>query len=387
MADVVGARGTANVSQSIRRVDMVPTIFELEPNETPLTVFSALLPSEPTVNPEFSWQEDHLQPRFDSINNVGGYSNSATSIVVANGSSFAAQDVWKVTRTGEIMRITGVATNTLTAVRGIGTGGTGVAINNLDELMKIGSATPENALSKPARSNNPTKVTNYTQIVRTSIESSRTWRQSATFTQPKDWDRQVAHAMIEHKIEWEQIFLHGKPNEDLTGSMPLRTSGGALNYIQTNRTDMGGQMTEQEWFGGYSGAFRYGNKQAKTAFMSRLAVDVVNGFPRGKLEVIQNANDATYGLDIMKYRSPHGTINCITHNMLEGQIFGGYVIILDLSQIKVRPLGGDGSPATPHMLENIQPPDQDGRKDEILGEQGLVFGLEKTHALYTGITS
>jgi hypothetical protein len=71
-------------------------------------------------------------------------------------------------------------TNTLTVVRGVGGGA--AAINDNDELLLIGSAQPEGDTSKPARSGNPTKVTNYTQIHRTPYESTETLIHSDTFT-------------------------------------------------------------------------------------------------------------------------------------------------------------------------------------------------------------
>ena len=67
MAEVLGARLTDNVNQSTRKIDMVPTIKELEPDATPLTVLSTRMPSAPTGNPEFSWVEDDLEPRFDAV--------------------------------------------------------------------------------------------------------------------------------------------------------------------------------------------------------------------------------------------------------------------------------------------------------------------------------
>lgn len=385
MAEVLGARLTDNVHQSIRKIDMVPTIKELEPSATPLTVLTTKMPSAPTVNPEFKWVEDDLEPRFDAINNGAGYAAGATSVVVDNGAYFAPDELWKITRTAEVVRVTAVATNTLTVVRGIGS--TAAAIVDNDELMKIGSSSAENALSREARSSNPTVVTNYTQITRDSIEASETWRGSENFTTPGDWDRQVAKTMIEHKLKLEQTYIHGTPSEDLTGA-PLRTSGGAYHFVQTNRTDMGGAMTEAEFFTAIGDAFRYGNKQAKLGFASRLAVNVANGFPRARLEVVQGDNDNTYGLSIMKYRSPHGTLSLVTHDLLEGAVYGGHILILDMSQLRKRPMRsyGGGTRDT-HINERIETPGQDGRKDEVLTEVGLEFGVEKSHALLTGITS
>jgi hypothetical protein len=386
MADVTGARGTGNVSQSTRKVDMKAQILLLEPSAAPLTVLSARLNTDGAVNPEFSWQEDRSEPRFDAINNGAGYASGATSVVVDNGAYFAAQDLVKVSRTGEVFRVVAITPpNTLsTIVRGVGSGAAAIVDN--DELIIIGSAQPEGDTSKPARSSNPTKVTNYTQIHRTPWESTETLRSSDTFTRPPDWNHQANKAGIEHKKSWEYIFFHGRPSEDLTGSQPRRTTGGVFYFITTNRTDAAGQLTESEFFGGLSPMFRYGS-ETKVAFASRLAVDVLNTFPRGKLELVQSDNDTTYGLRVMRYVSPHGTLNVITHNLLEGQVFGGYIVILDMDQVARRPLSGGVGSRDTHIRENIQAPDADTRKDEYLTEVGLEFGQEKTHGIFSGITS
>jgi hypothetical protein len=203
MADISGPRGTGNVSQSIRKIDMREEVLELEPSSAPLTVLANRLNKRPTVNPEYSWQEDHLEPRFDAINNGAGYTSGATSLVVDNGAYFAQHDLFKITRTGELIKVVSVSTNTLTVVRGIG-GGAAAIVDN-DELLIMGSAQPEGDTSKPARSGNPTKVTNYTQIHRTPFESTETLIHSDTFTNPKDFDRQANKAGIEHNKSWEYI--------------------------------------------------------------------------------------------------------------------------------------------------------------------------------------
>jgi hypothetical protein len=82
----------------------------------------------------------------------------------------------------------------------------------------------------------------------------------------------------------------------------------------------------------------------------------------------------------MKFESPHGTLNVVTHNLLEGATYGGYGVVLDLSLIKKRPLANDQGSRDTHIRQNIQAPDADTRKDEYLTEsEGLEFGQEKRH--------
>lgn len=385
MADVTGARGTGNISSSLRKIDMSSTVLELEPDSYPLTVLTNKLGSKPAHNPEFSWQEDKLRVRFDAVNNGVGYNSSATGIVVDTPALFAQYDMIKVTRTGESMRVVSVnsGTSTVTVVRGVG-GGAAAIVDN-DELLIGASAQPEGDTSKPARSGNPTKTTNYTQIHRTPYESTETLRHSDTFTQPSDWDRQSRHASIEHAKGIEYALWFGRPSEDLTGSQPLRTTAGIFYYLTTNITAVGGTLSETSFWGALRNGLRYGSKQGKTLFCSRLVVDVLQGFPRGKLNVLKADGD-TYGLNVRQFESAHGTINVVTHDLFEGATYGGYAALIDLKNKKFRYLANDQGSRNTHIRPDIQANDADTKKDELLTEFGLESGQEQADALFTGVT-
>ncbi len=383
MATVTGARGTGNVAQGLRKIDMADKILLLEPDAAPLTVLSKRLSKKGTHNPEFKWSEDALEARFDAVNNGAGYSSSATSVIVDNGAYFAAHDLVYVTRTGEVVRVTAVVGNTLTIVRGVGS--TAAALVDNDELLITSSAQPEGDTSKPARSSNATIVTNYTQIVRKSFHSTRTQIQSDQYTNPNDWDYQANKTGIEHKKDIEYALWFGKPSEDTTGSQPRRTTGGVFHYITTNVTDAGGQLTEGEFFNALRPIFRY-SQGDKFGFASGLVVDVLNQFPRTKVQVIEQAKKE-YGLSVMRYISPHGNLNVVRHWLLEGAKFGGYMAVLDMKEIVYRYLANSKGSSDTHIRKEIQAPDEDARKDEYLTECGEQFGLEKKHGLITGVTS
>jgi hypothetical protein len=384
MADITGQRGTLNVAQGIRKTEVDPEIYSLDADAAPLTVLLNRAPKLPTNNPEFKWFEDDREDRFDAVNGTTG---TGTDIVVDTPALFAEHQVWKNTRTAELMRVQSVnaGTSTVTFVRGIGASAVATADN--DELMQIGWAQPEGDTSRPARSTNPTSQTNYTQIIRTPYEATRTWNQSATFTRPSDWTHQARKAMVEHMIDWEETFWHGKPSENTSGSQPRRTTGGFFHYVTTNVTAMGGTMTETEFWGVMSAAFRYGNRSSKVLFASRLVTEVLNTYPRGKLEVVQADGDTTYGVSVNTFRSPFGDLKVVTHNLLEGSTFGGYFAIVDLSKVRKRPLvDSEYGSADTHVRENIQENDRDGRKDEILTEAGFQVSNNLAHAYATGIT-
>lgn len=377
---VTGQRGTTTIEPQQRKVDMADGILLLEPDSQPLTVVTARLSKQKTGNPKFAWLEDESDPRFDLINNGAGYTNVATALVVDNGAYFEAQAIVYVPRTGESMRVVSIATNTLTVIRGVGS--TAAALVDNDELLITGTAQPEGDASKPARSRNPVAVTNYTQIFREEWDATQTELHSE-FEGKDDWDHQAIKHGIEHAKDKEYSFMVGRPSEDTSSGQARRTTGGFAHFVSTNVTDVGGTMTEQELFSGLRPCFRYGSKE-KWAFASGLAIDVANGFPRGKLQMHQG--DTTYGLKVMQYITPFGVLNVVWHPLLEGSTLGGQIWVFDAAAAKYRYLQNQRGSRDTHINREIQPPDVDGRKDEYLTEAGLQFGLEKRHGKIVNIT-
>lgn len=378
---VTGQRGTTNIEQTQRRIDMAQEILLLEPDAAPLTVITKNINKKATVNPKFQWLEDELDPRFDRINNGAGYALGATSLVVDNGAYFEVQQIIYVPRTKESMRVTAVATNTLTVVRGVGS--TAVALVDNDELLIANTAQPEGDVSRTARTRNPTPVFNYTQIFRMPWDATGTDLHSE-YEAEDDWDHQAAKKGIEHKKDIEYALMTGHPSEDTSSGQARRTTGGFQHFVSTNTTDAGGTLTEAEFFTFLRPNFRYGAKE-KWGLASQLVVDILNSFPRGKLETTQS--DKTFGLRVMQYVSPHGTLNIVTHYLLEGDTLGGQMWVLDTDVVKYRFLSNKKRGARDSAVRtNIQTNDTDGRKDEWLTEAGLQFGAEKRHGYLYGAT-
>jgi hypothetical protein len=212
MATVTGARGTTLIHADQRIHNMDKVIKLLQPDETAFVTFLQQLRKEKTGDPKFESLQDELEARFDAINNGAGYASGITSIVVDNGAYFAEHDLVLVTRTGEMMRVTAVSSNTLTVVRGVGS--TAAAIVDNDELLLAGSAQPEGDTSKPARSSNPTKITGYTQIFRRPWSLTNTAVASENETNPHDWDLQVKKNGIEHKRDINRALLFNRGERD-----------------------------------------------------------------------------------------------------------------------------------------------------------------------------
>jgi len=383
MAGITGNRSTATVLQAQRKVDMAERVLLLEPSSYPLTVLLRMLQKKSAHNPEFSWIEKALEPRFAAVSGAQTNVDTAIEVAAAQGVRFAPHYLVKNTRTAEVFRVVSVATDTLTVVRGVGGGN--LAMNDTDELIVIGVAQPEGDDIRPARSNNGVKVTNYTQIFRTPFGATETNRHSDTFTEPSDWEQAALEAGIEHEKDKEYVFWLGKPSEDLTApANPRRTTGGVEYFANQNITDAGGAFTETEMFTAFRAPFRYSG-QNRVAFGSMLIVDIMNTFPRGKVQTQQG--ETTYGLQVFKYISPHGTVRLITHKLFEGAVYGGKMAILDMDQLKYRFLANKEGSRDTHIERNRQGPGVDGRIDEYLTEAGLQCALPQAHGWVANATS
>lgn len=391
MPAITSQRTTGNVLSSQRTIDLANPILLLEPDAAPITVILKQVQNMgrriAAKDPKFSWHVDQLETRFDAVNNGVGYADNATSIVVDNGTLFAAEDLVRVPRTGEVMSVTSISTNTLTVVRAFGSSTAAALVDN-DPLYIIGTAAEEGDTAQPPRSENPTKYDNYTQIFKHTVAASATWLSSSNESSPHDWPHQVRKQMIEHLKDIEGSFLFGSPGTT-TGADggPRRVNGGFLHYYTANNQAAGGTLDEAEWETFIRTITRYGSKK-KVVFVSRLVASVLNNYAVGKMQTV--TNQSTYGVNVTEFLSPHGSVKIVVHDMLEGATWGGYALAVDFAQgnVAYRYLDGDGpGPARdtkvyPDRAEN----DRDGDKEEIISEVGLQPGEPRTGGLLTGVT-
>jgi hypothetical protein len=380
MATVTGAMTTTSVLSNQLAIDIGKEISLLEPDVQPLAVFSRAAAKERTVATKFKWLEDEAKARFDTTSATA--TAEAGTISVSNGGYYQQWDQVLNTRTGEQMRVDAVTGNTLTVTRGIGS--TATAMLNGDELMIIGSAQPENDTSKVARAKQPSLVENFTQIFRTPFEISGTLQAVSFMVNPSEWHRVARNAGIEHAKDIEYSFVLGRKSATTPGATEDRTTGGVLSFITSNQTDAGGNLSEAEFNAAMLQAMRYGSS-SKLAIASGVGVSALNKFPASK-QITKN-DETTYGMNVTHYTSPFGSLNLVYHRLMEGQKYGGYIIIIDMAQVAYRYLANDEVSRDTKVLPNRQPNDQDGTKSEYLSECGLRFGLQRTHALITGITS
>ena len=84
-------------------------------------------------------------------------------------------------------------------------------------------------------------------------------------------------------------------------------------------------------------------------------------------------------IDISSITTSWGGLNFIAHPFFRGDM-ADKAVCIDLSNVSLRPLSGNGISRDTFVETNIQDNDIDGRKDQIITEAGLEILLPETHA-------
>lgn len=391
MAVISGQRETNNIASTQRVIDLHKPILLAEPEAAPIAVFTKQYMGgtmrESAADPKFTWHNDKLETRVATGSGVQTSGATTINVTAGQGNLFAVDDTVKVVRTGEVFQVTAITTDALTVVRAIG-GTTAAGLVDLDPLYILGTAAEEGSRAEAARSNNPTVVTNYTQIFKQTVEESGTLLSASNNSSPHDWVHQSRKQMIEHLKDIEAAFLFGAPGE-ATGpnGKKQRTTGGLLNYMTLNNQAAGGtwSLTSVNTF--IRTITRYGSR-SKVFFCSALVASVLDAFSQGKQQT--HVGDTIFGVKVLTFQTNLGELKIVPHRMLDDAGYSGYGIAVDFDSqaLAYRYLNGEGPGGgrDTHALTNRQENDRDGRKDEILTECGLRCGLPETGGVVTGVT-
>lgn len=341
----------------------------------PVTKKGNAMKKKEATDPEFKWFEDTFGTR--EVATTTGQTDkdiaaaSTVELATGQGASVAVGDIVRFTTLGHTFRVTAVSTDTLTLTAELG-GATGTLDLSSLPLWIVGNANMEGAGLREIKGTNSVEKTGYCQIFRTPFGVTNTSKNTKTFIKENDFDYQRRKKGIEHMVDIERAFLFGKKSKDTSGTHPIRTTDGVLSLISTYAT--ANVDTEAEFQEFLEDAFENGNTE-KYAFCGPAMVSQINAWAQNKLQIVQG--EQAYGLTILRYISAHGTLNIIKHDLLKGNPYGNYAIVLDMEKLTYRYLTGRDT----KLHTNRQANDIDGQVDEYLSEVGLQFELEQCHAI------
>jgi hypothetical protein len=361
---------------------MANRILLLEPNAAPLTVLLSHLDKSSVFNPEFKVQKDVLHPITNAINSATGYTASDTVLKVDQEEYFKVTDLVLIPRLDEVVKVTAVSAtdSTITVTRDFAGASANAALVNNDPLMILSDAADEGADVGSGKSTLMTSDTNYTQIFRTPFELTGTLIASDLYGGP-DLPYQARKKGIEHLRKMNLAAYFGQKKQVVTGTTPVRVTGGIDEHITTNETDVGGNLTNLELVSFIRPIFRYGESTSRTLFMSREVADAISLLALPRVEATPATK--TFGIALDSWVSPHGRLNFVVENLLsEVATINERAYAIDLTQYGYRWLQGRDT-----MLKtNVQNPGVDGRKDEYITEAGFARGREESSGRLKGVT-
>lgn len=415
-AGFLGMRGTGDWVTDQRPKNWREMILFLYPNgDAPLTALMSKMKSERTDDPEFNWWTKGLPTQGGTVADVftdvlstsyttGGAAGDVLYVQVAaavaqelraghqvllrNSANYLDDTNAKVT--GRL--INGASSYVTVSLLEADPTTTGIA--DCNTILAIGNVNAEGSAMPDAISYNPTKLYNYTQIFRTSLEITRTARRTKLRT--GDAYKEMKREALEiHSIEMEKALIWGARTEN-TGDngKPERTTGGLIEWIVDNSginslytTDssagVDGKTWEsggEEWIDYYlEQIFRYGGDE-RLAYVGSGVLLAINKLVKlyGNYQLTPKAT--SYGIRVMEWVTPFGVLNMKRHPLFSYEATNSAtMLVFEPSDLTYRYIDDTTFYDDPEK-KNTGYSRIDGTKEEYLTE----MGLEMHHPLKCG---
>lgn len=383
---VSGAREPGSGVPSQRIIpDVRDTIILWEPEAAPLLALTKKLREKmPASQRQFDWIEEEPYPSVLEVAGAETSGDTTVAVATGQGSRVAANFLLRNRRTEEVLLVTGVSTDDLTVVRGIGSSG-GAAMNAGDELEFIGTAYADGATSGTAKTVKGAREYNYTQIVRTPYHLTGRQADTAMFG-GRDIKTTGRQAAVEHKKQLEKLAFFGRRYND-SGSPERTTTGGLDQFLASNIWDLNSVVPTQAAFIDFleqpmrwgQGGVERGDGN-KALFCSPRWLSLVWTWYKDTIRTVNDPELKKIGLNVQEIVTPHGNIMLFRQPLFTGQN-AGLAYLVDLNHVVYRPHQGRDT----ELHENIQANDEDGVKHEWFTDGGFEIQVEASHAKIKGL--
>lgn len=390
MSNISGTRATENINQDRRKYDVSDKLWLLDADAAVLAFFARKLNKKAVVDPEFRWFEKSSPARYSAANYSTGYTAGETAITVDDGTVYKAGQVVQDVVTGEQMRVVSVTKNAVTFTRGWGTT-SATTVSDNDTLVIIGNANAEGASFPTPLTSQVTKVYNYTQIFREPLTVTGTQDSTDIYAGGNDLNELRREHLRLHLLDLERQFLFGEKKEDVSTvgatSGPIRSTGGAKEFISTNVSNIGttGILTEALFETWIQNIFTKGGDK-RLGLLSPLTASAVNSWAKSDLTMYPK--DKTYGIAISSYLSIHGQLDFVVERLFaENSTWAGYNFAFDMANIGYRYLSANGKNRDTKLLKDRQTAGSDLVSEEYMTEAGLFLADEARHGFMYNVKS
>lgn len=340
-------------------------------------------------NPEFEWYDIEVgDPSTTVASNV---SANATSLTVATGTGvmFKPGDIVFVTSTKELLRITAVSGDTLTAGSISDTATTVGNIKNAitagDRIVMVASAFGEGSYAAQPIHYDQSLHRNYCQIFKKSTKNTLTNEATKYYGNVNKLAEQKKILFDQYLLEKSRAYLVGRRSAILDkitsgygardDSQIVRTTDGLESFISTNRFVVTKSTFSYEKFMEFiKNIYEYGGDErlfvCNPAMMLKIQ-QVLKSDSQTHIEISPKTKE--FGIDIRRILTFAGSMDLLIDRTM-GDIYSNPVgFALETAYLEEMVLRAD------KWEENIQQPGWDFRMDQIIGEAGLKVMLEKRH--------
>lgn len=414
---IVGLRSVADFTVDGQRPkNWREGILALYPNGgATLTALTALMKERTVDDPEFNWFERELTNRRFQLaagQNLNASDNQTTVTISTSASAYGsprtdvrelkAGDLLYVEQTGEIVQVSFDPTSatSLTFDRGFaGTTKTSVTVASQNpNFVVIGSAYEEGSQAPTGVQYDPSKVYNYTQIFRQTLEFTRT----AMKTRLRTGDQVVQakkDALEMLSMDMERAFILGTRSEATKNGKPIRTTDGVIARINrdfssniVSAATTGTKMTDLEGY--IEQAFRFGSDE-KIGLVGNSALLAIQQIVRKNSTYFLQPMSKEYGMNIMRFTTPFGELVLKRHTLFNNNMGSGtvatnvfygmanWLLIIDPKNIQYTMLKGSDIAYQSQLQAN----GLDGEKSGYLGECAMEVHHPKTHMLIKRLVS
>jgi hypothetical protein len=423
----LGMRGNGDWVTDQRPKSWREQILKLYPNGmAPLTAILSMMSSSSVDDPEFNWWTQSMGSVDGAVSGVytdsacitaytsGGVAGSVLYATVLStigvririGHQILLRDASDYT-VDVVAKVIGVTRGTTTTVLTIklleaDDNSSSHDLSDCDTFKIIGNINPEGGEMPDAIALNPTKVYNYTQIFRTALSITRTARKTKLRTGDQ-YQKAKAEALEMHSWEMELAYIFGIKTEGIgDNGKPERTTQGLMSFIRehatancvdyTLDTDYAGESwinKGEDWLEDtLEQIFRYG-AQDKLCLCGSGFILGLNKLAKIGGNINIAPGQTTYGMKIMDWMTPFGTIQLKTHPLFSFDATTRNMgLLIEPSEITYRYIDDTnfyGEANSKTHPEGYGQKRIDGTNEEFLTEAGLEFGLPEKCGILNGV--
>jgi hypothetical protein len=383
------------IGDKVIKEDISDQITDVDPNRAPFMRFLEKIGTKKVAdNWKFQWLEEidkSLKGTLDASNSDCDGSATGTTLAVDESNLFVARDVLMIidtdAGTSEIVQVVSKDSATSYTISRGYSGTTALStFSDDDEVIKIGSAFPENTGASDPDKIEPEYRYNCCQNFKESVEISGRMIAMDTRGTSDEAQKQLRSRARSLNESVEHAFLFGERHYKASSDSESTTGGLKYfihNFWSDNEIDASSSTFNEAYLNTQSNdIFRYGSSH-KIALVSGQLSSKIQSLNESYVRHNREASKLL-GIQVTDYICNHGTLSFIHSRTLElSTVWQKYMFIFDSAYIKKRFMPGRDI----HIRTNVQPNDLDGKKHAIEGDIGIEVRNARAHLLYTGINT